>query len=391
MQARFLFAVGLVLFVGGSAALGQETYRLERFEYKASSLEPAVAEALEAFAAKAVENLLPKAQADDKQAYEKALAEIRQRARELVKYEVLDAPHERPGAAAIVALRGELSRADVEKVYAAHKKTAKSTRRFRIMVVISEEHRRERSEPIHVSHEVRPDSKIAAAIQSTLADAGYAVVNGNQIAELQRIQGDFATLDAKDAKIVQEIAARQKADLIVRGNSKADGPHPKVVEDRTMYQWFADATVTVFRSDDGNVLFSIPRLEGDGCRVGLNEVRDAGSSIALEKAGHCIAAEFLQRMTGFETLRSPEVKVTIQGLKEFTRADDIGQWFGTLAGVDAASHDWQRDILYITIKTALDSRELARAIEAWKDAGGAYRLKVTGASPNTVDVEYVPK
>lgn len=387
-----LLAASVLLLAAGQLGRADDRYTRETFEYSARSKETALVEALEAFAQEAAQKLLAQpTTADERQARERTLAEVRKRAADLVKYRRQEMP-QRPGAVAFVVLYGvEVERAALDALYEQMKAGVMSGPRFKVLVVVAEEHRRERIEPVHVSHEIRPDSKIAAAIERVLLDAGYAVVNGNQMAEIQQIKGDWAKLDAKDAKIIQGIATRQRADIIVRGYSTADGPHAKVVEGRQMYQWFAHASVTVFRADDAEGLFTIVSPSDEGCRTGLNEVRDAGSAIALEKAGRCIGEEFLRRIASMDTVRSPEIKVTIQGVKEFADAEGLAAWIGEIDGVEAINHSWERDIVYVDVKTTMRANELARALETWVDARGIYRLKVRSHSTNAIDVDFVTK
>jgi hypothetical protein len=262
----------------------------------------------------------------------------------LVKYEKIDGPRKRVGAPGYIVITAEVDVARIRQLY----KAASAEPLGSVMVVIAEE-----MQAAHVENEVgiRPanDSKIAAAVERELINQGYRVINGNQIKEIQDIKADWAKLDGKDLKTIQSIATKQKADIIVTGVSKVVGPESRKIEglNDMFYAWMCDATGRAFFSDNAQEIAvmttaDLPKSQ----REALDRVRDAGSALALEKAGTALADMFVKSML---LAGAPDVNVTITGV-DAPKYKVLKALLEKIAGADNVTSEFNHSVMTAVVK-----------------------------------------
>ena len=381
------FALAMLTIASASA---QDKYAKERFVLKGDSLATAEQDVVREFAQEAVGELLPKPRTPrEKSAFAGTLSEALRRANELVTYTIIDGPRERPGAPGYIVIRAEVSRADIETIYQAAMQSAKTERKYKVMVVMSEEHRKQRIEPIHTSWEIRPDSKVASAIERELIEAGYAVINGHQFAEIRQRKHDFSKLDGDDQKILQRIAANQGADIILHGNTKVDGPDARPLKglDDIWYYWHADVTGSAYWVDTAQTICVI--AFPDGPRERGHRVRDAGTALALEAAGQTVARQFIAEFKPGES--RGEIQVSVLNVTEFEQSLRIEEWLESVAGSGAVHADWNNPNMEASLQTELSAKELAKGLhKIGRDPDGIYRLKIEKISINTIKAKIVP-
>jgi hypothetical protein len=388
MRARIAGLLISLLLPAWVAA--QDAIQFKDFAWKSDSVDAVEQAAVQQVVIEAVRRVLPEPTTpQEKGAYTDALAEAQRQAGRLVKYTVTDGPRSRVGAPGYIVIQAEVSRAAIERLYHEQsRRNATSKRNCRVMVVISEEHRVERDEPgdrNEVRHEIRPDSKVAKALEKALIDAGYDVRNGNMHKQLQERNVDFSKLDGDDAKIVQQIAADQGCDILLQGYAKADGPDARDVGlGDTFYYWHADVTLTAVRTDDARSIYS-EKLTGPEAG---DRIRHAGSEIALERAADEIAGMFIK---GFhpESFEG-DIEVRIYGVKELAQASQIKKWIADIPGVKRVQCRADREVLNAQVTADLEPLELAEKIMAAHDPAAGFQLKLEDAGQNRLKGRVVP-
>lgn len=379
----------MVLWPAAGLAAAQDKLELT-IEAKGNSAEAVLKTAREQAAREAVQRIAPPPAGKEEQvAHERLLTAAQQQAERLVRVTPLDGPREKIGAPWYVKIKAEVDRAELEKLRGGEQQTVRDEPPPTIMVVISrEEHRRERPEPFHILWEIRPDSKVAAAVESVLVQAGYPVKNATQFLANQDRKVDFAKLDGDSLKIIQGLAAEQGADLILHIHAKADGPNPQRLEgsDDVWYRWHSDATARLLWADTAEYVCSIPVTDGGD---GLDQTRDGGAEEALGRAGEKIAREVVKHLTAAP--RRAEIKVDVLNVKKIAQGRAVLEWIKRVPGVDGARDQMARQVMYVRVKTKMGVRELAEALETWRDPASEQELVVDEFRANTVRMKLVPK
>ncbi len=387
MQMRVGGLAWIVAAAACGGVRGDHDIVFNDFEFKGDELPSAVQQALEQIVTSAVEQVVPEpGESTERAARAQTLLRARGRAAELVTYALLDGPRARPGSPAYLRMRATVSRVAIRDIHRAVLAEVRGAFRPTILVIISEEHRRQREEPVHVSWEIRPDSKAAAAIESTLTNNGMRVVNGNQLDDIRAKQDELARLRREDLTAIRALALRHKADIIVYGHAKANGPAEKRIDgtgDRIYFSWLADVTVSAVWSDTGETLFTIPLP--DGRREAMHEERDAGSVRALEEAGRAVAEEFLERM--LRPPRRERLHVQISGVADLETEDSLDRFIRSIEGVEATRLDRVADVVTGEITTPLESKSLGLRLQEWQDPSGVLKLVVNDHTLNTLTAQ----
>lgn len=400
MQYAKRHAVGLLAFLamaGMSVAepavtlADTDTITFDSFAHKSHSPDTVEQEALEAVAAEAVNRIYPESEAttqEKKRDRTRTLEEARKRARELVSFTAIDGPRKRIGAPGYIVIRASVRRADIQKIYERAGKTAKRQTNYKVMVCIAEEHAVERPKPWDVndySYDLRPNSKVAAALEQALIEAGIKVVNGNMLNEIKKVNVDFAKLDGADARIVQKIAADRGCHIVIMGNAKADGPSPRDIGlQQIFYYWKADTSFTAVFTDTAQTICS---KNGVGAEDG-DRIKMAGREKALVKAGEAIAGEFLRCMPP-ET--ATEIEVTITDVKMLDQADQLITWLEEIVGEGNVDANLDRGVFTAQLSTDMKALDLARKLNqrTRTDAAG-FRLEASFPSPSVLKGRLLP-
>jgi hypothetical protein len=369
-----------------------DTITFDSFAHKSHSLDTVEQEALEAVAAEAVNRIYPESEAttqEKKRDRSRTLEEARKRARELVSFTAVDGPRKRIGAPGYIVIRASVLRADIQKIYERAGKTAKRQTNYKVMVCIAEEHAVERPKPWDVndySYDLRPNSKVAAALEQALIEAGIKVVNGNMLDEIKKVNVDFAKLDGADARIVQKIAAARGCHIVIMGNAKADGPSPRDIGlQQIFYYWKADTSFTAVFTDTAQTICS---KNGVGAEDG-DRIKMAGREKALVKAGEAIAGEFLRDFKPPEA--ATEIEVTITDVKMLDQADQLITWLEEIVGEGNVDANLDRGVFTAQLSTDMKALDLARKLNqrTRTDAAG-FRLEASFPSPSVLKGRLLP-
>lgn len=382
----FRVALGIVaaiVVVGSGIVVAQEHLVVERFDYVGSNESTAVKDGVAAFVEKVVsETLGNPTRTADREAIDRTRREVLARSDQLVTRSVLTGPVRRPGGFA-VGLRVEIDRAEIRRIYQAQVSAAANKPRYSIMVLSIEEQRRQRPEGIHVSHEIRPDSKVGTAIRKELTDQNFKVYDANRIADIQAFKLDKGKLEKRDAATLARIAHAHGADIVLVCYAKADGPAPKIVFGRQFYEWHATATAELSWSDTADEIGAAQLPEGWSR---MHEVRDAGAEQALAELGGDLAKEVVTLLRN-RGGRVPEIKLTIQGVPSFTVKAAVSDFLASLVGAPAVRAGYQGKMIEGLMATEMTTDELALKLESWRDPAGRYRIVVMSTSPNAIEAE----
>jgi hypothetical protein len=228
-------------------------------------------------------------------------------------------------------------------------------------------------------------------MERELINQGYRVINGNQIKEIQDMKADWAKLDGKDMKTIQGLATRQKADIIVTGVSKVVGPAPRKIEglNDVFFAWMCDATGRAFYSDSGQVIAvmttaDLPKSQ----RESLDRVRDAGSALALEKAGTALADLFVKNML---LAGAPDVNVTITGV-DAAKYKALKALFEKIGGPGNVTSDFPRGgVMTVVVRDVKADVILDRLMDDEALPGGKDVLEIESKTGRDISASIKPR
>jgi hypothetical protein len=240
-------------------------------------------------------------------------------------------------------------------------------------------------------HEIRPDSKVARAIEMALISAGFEVVNGNQLEEIKRRKVDFSKLEGEDAKIIQRIAADQWCEVIVHGHAKADGPREKLIdlgggERRRYYMWAANFSGAATCTDNAR---TIKAFKLTGPERG-SEIKHVGAELAMDALADEVGERFMQGFNPCDCRGT--IELTIKDVKDLGQANQIRKWLEAIGGVDVLQPRISGGLFTARLKTEIAPMDIAeKLMKIAIDTENGYRLELTeGSGMSTLAGRIVP-
>lgn len=214
------------------------------------------------------------------------------------------------------------------------------------------------------------------ALKESFLSKGFNVVDISGTTGSFEISKAFKVADLTNEG-AREIGRKVNAEIVIKGKALAkEGPR---TPGSAVGSYIADITAQAIRIDDGVVLAS---AKGHGVSRHVSDV--TGGTEALAKASGELADRMIGQILAKWSSGSGNITLRINGMTDYARITDLKNAVKkNIRGVNAI---YQRSVEGGTAVLELDSKVSAQSLADSLSRLPGFSIKVTGTTPNTIDI-----
>jgi len=230
-------------------------------------------------------------------------------------------------------------------------------------------------------------STVQTKIEGALKDSGFALVDRDQLKEIDKRDLQAALADDKPDK-VQAIAKRFGAQIFIYGTADANRGNDSRPGGVAMATYEAQSNVKVFKSDTAEIEASVTGNTNRPAR-GVQQVPESAAKQALAFEADVIAGKikirlienWQQFLTG-----GGEIKLYVEGIK-FGQVRTLKAELLKIKNITEVNTEFSNSIADCAIQSTISAKDLAEKIDAAMDD----ILEITDVTQNVIKATYIGK
>jgi len=292
-------------------------------------------------------------------------------------YKELSARESRDDGVWTVKISAVVSIQGVQDEWGVVQNLLKDLGRPKILVVVNE---RVDKKPVAMS-------TVQTKIEGALKDSGFALVDRDQLKEIDKKDLQAALAEDKPDK-VQAIAKRFGAQIFIYGTADANRGNDSRIGNVDVATYEAQSNIKVFKSDTAEIMASVM---GDTNRParGVQRVPDSAAKQALAFEADVVSVKLKNRIIedwGQFLTGGGEVKLYVEGIK-FGQVKTLKAELLKIKNITEVNADFSNNIADCALQSNISAKDLAEKI----DAAMGDILEITDVTQNVIKATYVGK